>query len=160
MRKKIKTRCAFRRQQTAIPVVGQGCLRPGLYDLHGRPAPSSRSWSRPTVNPARRNSTLRRWGSVGFRCSWLPAPLFFAWIVALLESAGAVLLILGILTRPIALGLAVDMLVAIVSVRIRMAKAPFASTQQVTAGSSSSRFSGRPWPWCSRERAATGSIDF
>ena len=53
-------------------------------------------------------------------------------IVALLESAGAVLLILGILTRPIALGLAVDMLVAIVSVRIRMAKAPFASTQQVT----------------------------
>jgi len=97
---------------------------------------------------------------VGFRCSWLPAPLFFAWIVALLESAGAVLLILGILTRPIALGLAVDMLVAIVSVRIRMAKAPFASTQQVTAGSSSSRFSGRPWPWCSRERAATGSIDF
>ena len=56
----------------------------------------------------------------------------FAWIVALLESVGAVLLILGILTRPIALGLAVDMLVAIVSVRIRMAKAPFASTQQVT----------------------------
>jgi len=52
--------------------------------------------------------------------------------VALLESAGAVLLILGILTRPIALGLAVDMLVAIVSVWIRMAKAPFASTQQVT----------------------------
>ncbi|PYL37297.1 MAG: hypothetical protein DMF34_10895 [Verrucomicrobia bacterium] len=42
-----------------------------------------------------------------------------------------VLLVLGVLTRPIALGLAIDMLVATVSVRIRMAKAPFVSTQQV-----------------------------
>jgi uncharacterized membrane protein YphA (DoxX/SURF4 family) len=36
------------------------------------------------------------------------------------------------LTRPIALGLAADMAVAIVAVRIRMAKAPFTSTPQVT----------------------------
>jgi putative oxidoreductase len=72
-------------------------------------------------------------GFAGFlRQLGVPVPLFFAWTVALLESAGAVLLIPGILTRPIALGLAADMLVAIVSVRIRMAKAPFASTPQVT----------------------------
>jgi len=71
-------------------------------------------------------------GFAGFlRQIGVPAPLLFAWIVALLESVGAVLLVLGVLTRPIALGLAIDMLVATVSVRIRMAKAPFVSTQQV-----------------------------
>ncbi len=61
----------------------------------------------------------------------LPAPALFAWLVALLESVGAVLLIVGLATRLVALGLVVDMLVAIVAVRMRMMKAPFTSTQQV-----------------------------
>ena len=43
----------------------------------------------------------------------VPAPLFNAWLVALLETAGAVLLILGIATRILALALAVDMGVAL-----------------------------------------------
>ena len=47
------------------------------------------------------------------------------------ERLGALLLIVGALTRLVALGLAVDVLVAIVSVKIRMAKAPFAGTPQV-----------------------------
>jgi len=61
----------------------------------------------------------------------VPAPALTAWLVALLEGVGALLLIVGALTRFVALGLAVDMLVAIVSVKIRMAKAPFAGTPQV-----------------------------
>ncbi len=58
----------------------------------------------------------------------VPAPLFNAWLVALLETVGAVLLILGIATRILALGLAVDMGVALATVRI--GKAPFASGPQ------------------------------
>src|SRR5258708_13310851 len=68
-------------------------------------------------------------GFAGFlRQLGVPVPLFFAWTVALLESAGAGLLILGILTRPIALGLAAHMLVAILSARIPLPTAPFAPT--------------------------------
>jgi putative oxidoreductase len=61
----------------------------------------------------------------------VPAPTFSAWLVALLETVGAALIILGLATRVLALGLAVDMLVAILTVKIRMAKAPFSSTAQV-----------------------------
>jgi putative oxidoreductase len=60
----------------------------------------------------------------------VPAPALFAWLVALLESVGAALLIVGLATRVVAVGLAIDMVVAIGSVRIRMMKAPFTSTQQ------------------------------
>jgi putative oxidoreductase len=68
-------------------------------------------------------------GFAGFlRQIHVPVPLLSAWLVALLETAGAVLLILGFGTRPLALGLAVDMLVALVTVRIP--KAPFVSGQQ------------------------------
>ena len=71
-------------------------------------------------------------GFAGFlRQLKVPAPEFAAWLVALLESVGAVLLVLGLGTRLIAIGLAVDMLIAIVRVRIGLAKAPFASTPQV-----------------------------
>ncbi|MDR7487790.1 MAG: DoxX family protein [Armatimonadota bacterium] len=68
-------------------------------------------------------------GPAGF-AGWLrqlgvPAPLFFAWVVALMESVGAVLLILGLLTRLIALGLAINMLVAITLVKRGMAKKRF-----------------------------------
>jgi putative oxidoreductase len=61
----------------------------------------------------------------------VPAPAFFGWLVALLETVGAGLIILGVATRVLALGLAIDMLVAIVAVKIRMAKAPFSSSAQV-----------------------------
>src|SRR5260370_11504665 len=57
----------------------------------------------------------------------VPAPLFSAWLVALLETVGAVLLILGVATRLIALGLAIDMVVALATVRIgesRVASGP------------------------------------
>lgn len=68
-------------------------------------------------------------GFAGFlRQIRVPAPLLSAWLVALLETAGAVLLILGIATRVLALGLAIDMLVALVTVRIK--KAPFVSGQE------------------------------
>jgi putative oxidoreductase len=56
----------------------------------------------------------------------VPAPLLNAWLVALLETVGAVLLILGLGTRVIALGLALDMLVALATLRI--GKAQFTST--------------------------------
>jgi uncharacterized membrane protein YphA (DoxX/SURF4 family) len=70
----------------------------------------------------------------------VPAPLVTAWLLALLESVGATLLVLGFATRAVALGLAADMLVAIVSVKVGMAKAPFASNQnRCQAGNSSSR---------------------
>src|SRR5713101_8942007 len=52
----------------------------------------------------------------------VPAPLFSAWLVALLETVGAVLLILGVATRLIALGLAIDMVVALARVRIGKAR--------------------------------------
>lgn len=43
----------------------------------------------------------------------VPLPGFFAWVVALLETVGAVLLILGLGTRILALGFVINMLVAI-----------------------------------------------
>jgi putative oxidoreductase len=55
----------------------------------------------------------------------VPAPVFSAWLVALLETVGAVLLGLGAATRLLALGLVVDMLVALTTVRI--GHAPFTS---------------------------------
>jgi putative oxidoreductase len=58
----------------------------------------------------------------------VPAPLLNAWIVALLETVGAVLLILGLATRLLALGLAIDMVVALATVRI--GKARFTSGPQ------------------------------
>jgi len=68
-------------------------------------------------------------GPAGF-IGWLkqmgvPLPSLLGWVVMLLESAGAALLILGVATRIIALGLAIDMLVAIQLVKRGMAKARF-----------------------------------
>jgi putative oxidoreductase len=68
-------------------------------------------------------------GPAGF-AGWLkqlsiPLPLFFAWVVALLETVGAGLLILGIATRILAVGFTVDMLVAIWLVKRKMQKVRF-----------------------------------
>src|SRR4051794_33762875 len=55
----------------------------------------------------------------------VPAPKLLAWVVALLETVGAALIIVGVATRLMALGLAINMLVALVNLRI--GKAPFLS---------------------------------
>ena len=66
----------------------------------------------PKINP---NSQMK--GTAGFsgflKQLNVPAPMFFAWVVALLETVGSVLIVLGVGTRILALGLAIDMLVAI-----------------------------------------------
>src|SRR6266568_7139348 len=49
----------------------------------------------------------------------VPLPGFFAWVVALLETAGSVLLILGLGTRILAIGFVIDMVIATLLVRIR-----------------------------------------
>ncbi len=61
----------------------------------------------------------------GLKQMGVPLPLFFAWVVALWETAGAVLLILGLGTRILAAGFAIDMLVATWLVKRRMMKANF-----------------------------------
>jgi putative oxidoreductase len=58
----------------------------------------------------------------------VPAPLLNAWVVAVLETLGALLLVLGLGTRVIALSLAFDMLVALATLRI--GKVPFTSGPQ------------------------------
>ncbi|HET6319880.1 MAG TPA: DoxX family protein [Chloroflexota bacterium] len=60
----------------------------------------------------------------------VPVPIAFAWLVALLETVGSVLLALGVGTRILALALAIDMLVAIVRVR-RPTGASFSSMQNI-----------------------------
>lgn len=55
----------------------------------------------------------------------IPMPTLSAWIVALLETVGAVLLVVGFGTRVLGALFAFDMLVAIYMAKIRMMKAPF-----------------------------------
>jgi len=78
----------------------------------------------PKLNP---NSEMK--GVAGFTAGLkqmgVPLPTFSAWVVTLLETVGAVLLILGLGTRILAVGFAIDMLVAIYLVKVRMMKAPF-----------------------------------
>ncbi len=60
----------------------------------------------------------------------VPVAGFLAWVVALLETVGAGLLILGLGTRIVTLGLAIDMLAAILLVRRGMQKAGFMDPQK------------------------------
>jgi len=70
-------------------------------------------------------------GFIGFlKQSGVPLPRLLGWVVMLLESVGAVLLIVGLGTRIVALGLAIDMLVAIILVKRRMQKAGFMDPQK------------------------------
>lgn len=71
----------------------------------------------PTKGPTGFGGFLKQMG--------VPMPVFFGWLVALLETVGGALLILGLGTRILALGLAVDMLFAIVLVKRRMQNTRF-----------------------------------
>lgn len=58
-------------------------------------------------------------GFAGFLASLgVPAPGLMAWVVALVELGGGILLLLGLFVRIAALGLAIDMLVATVIVHV------------------------------------------
>ena len=70
-------------------------------------------------------------GFIGFlKQSGVPLPGLLGWVVMLLESVGAALLIVGLGTRIVALGLAIDMLVAIILVKRRMQKVGFMDPQK------------------------------
>jgi putative oxidoreductase len=81
----------------------------------------------PKLNPSSPMGGLP--GVAGFfKQLGIPVPRAAAWLVALLETFGAVLLIVGLGTRILALGFAIDMLVAIARARIWMMKAKFAGS--------------------------------
>jgi putative oxidoreductase len=84
----------------------------------------------PKLNP---NGPMK--GPAGFggflKQMGVPLPILSGWVVALLETVGAVLLILSLGTRILAVGFVVDMVVAIHLVRIGMSKSPFAGGQGI-----------------------------
>ena len=67
--------------------------------------------------------------AAGLKQMRVPLPLFFAWVVSLLETVGSVLLILGLGTPILAIGFAIDMLVASTLVKRRMMNAKFMDTK-------------------------------
>jgi putative oxidoreductase len=82
----------------------------------------------PKLNP---NSPMKGTAGMGgfLKQMGVPLPMFFAWVVALLETVGAVLLILGLGTRILAVGFAINMLVAIFLAKRRFMKVGFAAQQ-------------------------------
>jgi len=82
----------------------------------------------PKLNP---NSPMK--GVAGFagflKQMGVPLPMLSAWVVALLETVGAVLLILGIGTRLVAALLVINMLVAIFAAKIKFMKVGFVAQQ-------------------------------
>jgi len=91
-----------------------------IFLVHGWPKLDPNS---PMKGPAGFGGFLKQMG--------VPLPIFFGWVVALLETVGAVLLILGLGTRLLAVGFAVNMLVAIFVAKRRVMKVGF-SAQQAT----------------------------
>lgn len=89
-----------------------------IFLVHGWPKLNPNS---PMKGPAGFGGFLKQMG--------VPLPIFFGWAVALLETAGAVLLILGLGTRILAVLFAIDMLVAIFVVKMRVMKVGFSSQQ-------------------------------
>jgi len=58
-------------------------------------------------------------GVIGMVTSFgFPAPVLFAWLAALAEFAGGILLVLGLFTRYAAFAIAVNMIVAIIKVHL------------------------------------------
>lgn len=81
----------------------------------------------PKLNPARPMGGPAGFAG-GLKQMHVLLPTLFAWVVALLETAGAVLLMLGLGTRVLSLGLAIDMFVAI-TVALRPMGAKFTSME-------------------------------
>jgi len=94
--------------KTDCSPVMMGCKSKGLlvlrlaagiiFLMHG--------WGKLTGNPS-----IEMFSGMLANMGW-PIPMFFAWVVALVEFLGGIALILGICTRPFAIALAIDMLVA------------------------------------------------
>ena len=61
----------------------------------------------------------------------LPLPGLSAWLIALIETVGVVMLLLGLATRILAVALVLDMLIAITHGHIRMAKARFSGGETI-----------------------------
>lgn len=91
-----------------------------IFLVHGWPKLNPNS---PMKGPAGFGGFLKQMG--------VPMPIFFGWVVALLETLGAVLFILGLGTRILAVLFAIDMLVAILVAKMRVMKVGF-SAQQAT----------------------------
>ena len=89
-----------------------------IFIVHGWPKLNPNG---PMKGPAGFGGFLKQMG--------VPLPMFFAWVVALLETVGAVLLILGLGTRILAVGFAITMLVAILLAKIRFMKVGFVAQQ-------------------------------
>lgn len=88
-----------------------------IFLAHGRPKlPGG-----PMGGPAGFGGFLKQMG--------VPLPTFLAWVVVLLETVGAVLLILGLGTRLLAVLFAVEMLVAILVAKRGFMKVGFMAQQ-------------------------------
>lgn len=89
-----------------------------IFIVHGWPKLNPKS---PIKGPAGFAGFLKQMG--------IPLPGFFAWLVALLEVIGALLLILGLGTRILAALYAIDMLVAISVAKRGFMKTTFVAQQ-------------------------------
>ena len=89
-----------------------------IFLVHGWPKLNPNS---PMKGPAGFGGFLKQMG--------IPLPIFFGWAIALLETAGAVLLILGLGTRILAVLFAIDMLVATVVAKMRVMEVGFTAQQ-------------------------------
>jgi len=61
----------------------------------------------------------------------LPLPGIAAWLIALVETVGVVMLLVGLATRILAVALVLDMLIAITHGHIRMAKTRFSGGETI-----------------------------